>query len=76
MCSRAIVYFKLGLKWLSLLGITGYRRHETAGYSPALRSVTAPSHEPQPERTSLQLNYGSSVQRQRADNPSGSHLPD
>ena len=30
MCSRTIVYFKLGLKWLSLLGFTGYRRHETA----------------------------------------------
>ena len=52
MCSRATVYFKLGLNELSLLGFTGYRRHETEGYSPALRSVTAPSHEPQPERTS------------------------
>ena len=30
MCSRTIVYFKLGLNWLSLLGFTGYRRHETA----------------------------------------------
>ena len=28
MCSRTIVYFKLGLKWLSLLGFTGYR-HDT-----------------------------------------------